>query len=34
MKQKQIYLWVTVSVLYMSGCLWLFLGTLNFDGLD
>lgn len=34
MKKKQIYLWATVSVLYVSGCLWLFFGTLDFDGLD
>lgn len=34
MKQKPIYLWVMVSVLYVSGCLWLFFGTLNFEGLN
>lgn len=34
MKNQQIYLWATVSMLYVSGCLWLFFGTLYFDGLD
>ncbi|KDF14297.1 hypothetical protein AF47_04768 [Klebsiella aerogenes MGH 61] len=34
MKKQTIALWVIGSALYIAGCFWLYLGTLNFDGLD
>ncbi len=34
MQKRKIAFWLTVSVLYIAGCCWLYFGTLNFDNLD
>lgn len=34
MRKRTIALWGIVSAIYIAGCVWLYFGTLNFDGLD